>query len=109
MKPLCIKFFAAFLFLVAAFNAKAQTYSYIPFPASNFSWKGYTYSGAHGSGDVDYWTYSTDADTIINNLTYHKLVSSSRSFLVREDSNRRVYFIATFIFGNPEILLYDFS
>ena len=97
--------FTAFLFLSFAFNAKAQSYVYRPFPVTDFTWKGFTSFGAQSQSWISYWTYYNQGDTILGNFTYHKIASNTYT---REDSIKRVYFTSA-AFALDEKLLYDFS
>ena len=105
MNFFCRKIFTAFLFLSFAFNAKAQSYIYHPFPDTDFTWKGFTSFGAQSQSWISYWTYYNDGDTLVDNLTYHKIASNT---YFREDSVKRVY-LTNGAFALTEKLLYDFS
>ncbi|PSK92453.1 T9SS type A sorting domain-containing protein [Taibaiella chishuiensis] len=111
-KLLC---FLPAVFLVAALQAQ----TYIPFPTSNTIWR----EQFCRTATDPYTTHNyglTNSDTLINNLTYHKLYLSADTIFqvaewigsIREDSFKRVYYRpAGQVTGGSESdkLLYDFS
>ena len=116
------------IFLVAgliAYTLTAQEYQYVPFPDSNAVW-----SEIHWKSYFDpppRWVYNQYAlfneDTVINDITYHKLyhtnsateITRENSLCIggiREDSLKRVFVNSSIFQVVPEIaevLIYDFS
>ena len=98
--------------------------AYCPFPSENAIWRG---SNIHYNNDYSFegtteYHYAIVGDTVINNLTYHKLKRNSlykpnagpQHFSIdnegafREDViNKKVYFYS--FYSNSEQLLYDFD
>jgi hypothetical protein len=59
-------------------NSEAQTSKYIPFPSSNAVWNVHK-EFPHGRGCQSY-SYTFSGDSIINNLTYHKIWKQGINF-----------------------------
>ncbi len=104
-------YFFTFLF-ICSFTVQAQ--NYIPMPTSNFTWM-----VRHGNGEnwPTYYFYGLkNGDTVINNLTYHKVYRSDDTAFdeseyfagLREDlATKRVYCYDYKI--HNERILYDFG
>lgn len=115
------------LFIFSIFSRmsiQAQSNNYHPFPTANAIWSEYN----NLSGNIIKYQYGIFGDTVINNLTFHKLyqhqiicmdssISPANSTYIgalTEDSLKRVYFFNTAYTGpcvslNQMYKLYDFS
>lgn len=104
--------------LLLSLIAKAQTTTYHPFPEGDATWN-FTYYPQSWSmlpNDYEHVNYSItfSGDTLINNMTYHKLITPFASLrkgyrgAIRQDIAAKKVFIVppTEI---SEILLYDFN
>src|ERR1041385_7184406 len=91
-------------------QVSCQNYDHIPFPDSNMVWNGYYEFCAHGYIWYGTWTFELSSDTIIRNITYHKIAGYSGTFgFIRKDSTEKIYYIMlddTLEYDKP---LYDFS
>jgi hypothetical protein len=98
------------ILLLLSVEAKSQAYTYHPFPVANAIWLGHIKYCSLGPCTTLPEPYSMDADTIVNNILYHKVLRSNNFplALVREDSSRRVFYIDVHD-TVPERILYDFT
>lgn len=88
--------------LLFSVEAKSQTYNYIPFPDSSYSWKGYT-ACIGGGGN---WSVYLRGDTIISGIIYKNIGYIGS---IREDTSKRIFFYNHQQNVNYERLLYNFS
>jgi hypothetical protein len=115
-----------FIALFTALSAKSQTRDYYPFPEGNASWNVNMTQAQCFMGGFLFQDYSITfaGDTVIENLTYHKLHSpfvevymsggcdqsifpGYKGAIRQDTANRKVYFVPpTF---SSEQLLYDFT
>ncbi len=112
MKKLC----SLLLPVLWATTLHAQTY--IPFPTTHTIWREQFCRSATDPYTTHNYGLKND-DTLINNITYHKLYLSNDTLFqesewiggIREDSFKRVYFRHAAMTGSSESdrLLYDFS
>ena len=94
------------LLTLCALNVSSQTSNYVPFPAVEGFWT-YRYYGDQGEPG-GYTKYTTKEDTLINNISYKKLMLGVNGYKgAYRDSNRVVYFIPDT--SNIEYILYDFN
>jgi hypothetical protein len=107
-----------FTWLLLTLFAKGQSTTYYPFPERNATWN-FSYLSINMSGPEDYfesYSISFSGDTIINNLTYHKLTTPLTHFLglcgykgaIRQDIAAKKVFIVP-PSQTSEELLYDFT
>ncbi|MDA3879357.1 MAG: T9SS type A sorting domain-containing protein [Prolixibacteraceae bacterium] len=105
----------------------AQEYQYVPFPDNNAVWSEVYWKPI--SEPCPRWVYHKKAlfneDSVINGISYHKLFSSNKSIIskensecvgmIREDSTKKIWFryntenIWPNTNENGEYLLYDFG
>ncbi len=112
------------LLLLSAHPSHSQTSVYHPFPDSNANWSIYTFqwAGCFPVSDLyEDYSYVLSGDTMINSLTYHKLVipfvqancsntahySGYQGGIRQDTSTRKVYFV--YPNDTMEKLLYDFN
>jgi hypothetical protein len=99
---------ATFFLLFACIGfCQAQTSLYHPFPDSNAVW-GYSRHNSSGLANI-YKTILTSSDTVINSITYRKVLTDSvYSGAMRQDITlRTVYYVPADSLN--EQLLYDFN
>jgi hypothetical protein len=113
-------FILVILFLTLT-SVRGQTNVYHPFPDSNSIWH-QTFAGDYNTIDTSSYSYGLIGDTIINSRKYSKVyllndtslnVSGNYLGCLREDSNKKVYYLGKEFWGmqefTSEIQLYDFG
>ncbi len=105
-----------FTWLLITLFAKGQSTTYYPFPERNATWN-FTFLAINMSGPEDYvesYSITFSGDTLINNLTYHKLttpfVALRKGYrgAIRQDIAAKKVFIVPPA-ETSEQLLYDFT